>query len=153
MPLSRACQLLDGLYASIYLLFWSGSHISVQPFPASPRNSAAAVVNMLKKTNCSRIITLEHAHKPLIDGIRHEIGGAPLIIYELPTLRYAFPKLGQEVALDSFTPYPPPLKRPDLDSPAIYIHSSGSTGFPKAIVHSHRIQVQWLAQRMLLCPA
>ena len=108
---------------------------------------------MLKKINCSRIVTLDHAHKSLIDGIRREIGDAPLTVYELPTLRYAFPKLGQEVALDSFTPYPPSLKRPGLDSPAIYIHSSGSTGFPKAIAHSHRIQIQGMAQRMLLCAA
>jgi acyl-CoA synthetase (AMP-forming)/AMP-acid ligase II len=120
------------------------------PFPASPRNSAAAVVNMMTKTNCSRIVTLDHAHKPLIDGVRREIGGAPLTVYEVPTLRYAFPKLAQEAVTDCFIPYPPAVKRPDLDSPAIYIHSSGSTGFPKAIAHSHRIQIQWLAQRMLL---
>jgi len=107
----------------------------------------------MKKANCSRIVTLDHAHKPLIDGIRREIGGVDLTVYELPTLRYAFPKLGKEVVADSFTPYPPPLTRPDLDSPAIYIHSSGSTGFPKPIPHSHRIQIQWLAQRMLLCTA
>lgn len=103
---------------------------------------------MMKKTNCSRIVTLDHAHKPLIDGIRLELQGAQLTVYEIPTFRYAFPKLGKEVTADSFIPYPPP-KRPDLDSPAIYIHSSGSTGFPKAIPHSHRIQFQWLSQRML----
>ncbi|KAF8555340.1 putative nonribosomal peptide synthetase [Imleria badia] len=116
------------------------------PFPVSPRNSAAAVINMMKKTNCSRIVTVDHAHKALIDGIRHEIQGAELTVYELPGFRCAFPKLGQEVAADSFIPYPPSPKRPDLDSPAIYIHSSGSTGFPKAIAHSHRIQIQWMAQ-------
>lgn len=103
----------------------------------------------MKKTNCTRIVTLDHAHKALIDGIHRENEGAQLTVYELPTLRYAFPKLGKEVAADSFIPYPPPLKRPDLDSPGLYLHSSGSTGFPKPIAHSHRIQIQWLAQRML----
>ena len=103
----------------------------------------------MKKTNCSRIVTLDHAHKGLIDSIRHE--GVQLMVFELPTLRYAFPKLGQEVATDPFTPYPPPLKRPDLDSPAIYLHSSGSTGFPKPIAHSYRIQIQWFTRRMLAC--
>ena len=39
-------------------------------------------------------------------------------------MRYAFPKLGQEAAVDSsFIPYPPPVKCPDLDSPAISIYS------------------------------
>ncbi|KAF8436597.1 putative nonribosomal peptide synthetase [Boletus edulis BED1] len=115
------------------------------PFPVSPRNSAAAIVDMMKKTNCSRIATLGHAHKVLIDGIRREFEGERLTVYEVPTLRYAFPKLGKEIATDSFTPYPPPLKRPDLDSPAVYMHSSGSTGFPKPIPHSYRIQLQWIA--------
>lgn len=106
---------------------------------------------MMKKTNCSRIVTLGHAHKALIDGIRREYEGAELTVFELPTLRYAFPKLGKEVTADPFTPYPPASKRPDLDSPAIYIHSSGSTGFPKPIAHSHRIQIQWLTRRTLAC--
>ncbi|KAH0828782.1 acetyl-CoA synthetase-like protein [Lanmaoa asiatica] len=119
------------------------------PFLVSSRNSAAAVVNMMKKTDCARIVTLDHAHRGLIDGIRHENEGAHLIVYELPTLRYAFPKLGREVATDTFIPYLTPLKRPDLDSPAIYIHSSGSTGFPKPIALSYRIQVQWLAQPLI----
>ncbi|KAF8129526.1 acetyl-CoA synthetase-like protein [Boletus edulis] len=116
------------------------------PFPVSPRNSAAAVVNMMQKTNCSRIVTLYHAHKVLIDGIRNEIEGKELTVHELPAFHYVFPKLGQEVAADAFVPYPPSLERPDLDSPAIYMHSSGSTGFPKAIPHSHRLQIQWMAQ-------
>ena len=105
----------------------------------------------MKKTNCSRIVTLDHAYKALIDGIRREHEATQLTVFELPTLRYAFPKLGQEVAADPFTPYPPPSKRPDLDSPAIYLHSSGSTGFPKPIAHSYRLQIQWFARRMLAC--
>ena len=56
---------------------------------------------MMTKTNYSRIVTLGHAHKTLIDGIRREIDDAPLIVYELSTLRYAFPKLGQEAAVNS----------------------------------------------------
>ena len=106
---------------------------------------------MMKKINCSRIITIDHAHKALIDGIRRENEGAELTVYELPTLRYAFPNLGKELATDHFVPYPALSKRPDLDSPAIYIHSSGSTGFPKPIAHSHRMLIQWMARRMLTC--
>ena len=107
----------------------------------------------MKRTECTRIVTLHHSHGRLIDAIRRENEGANLTVHELPTLRYAFPKLGKEVAADSFTPYPPPLKRPDLDSLAIYLHSSGSTGLPKPIAHSHRIQVQWLVQCILPCTA
>ncbi|KAF8121589.1 acetyl-CoA synthetase-like protein [Boletus edulis] len=116
------------------------------PFPVSPQSSAEAVVNMMKKTSCSRIVTIDHAHKVLIDGIRLEFEDEESTIYELPTFRYVFPKLGREVAADLFVPYPPSLTHPDLDSPAIYMHSSGSTGFPKPIPRSHRIQIQRMRQ-------
>jgi acyl-coenzyme A synthetase/AMP-(fatty) acid ligase len=124
-----------------------------QPFLVSPRNSAAAVVDMMKKTNCSRIITLHHAHHGLIDGIREEVPGREIIIDELPTLTYAFPKLGNEAESDPFDPYPAAASRPGLDRPAIYIHSSGSTGFPKPIAHSYKVQIHWMRQRrsIIIC--
>lgn len=104
----------------------------------------------MKKTNCSRIVTLHHAHSGLVENIRGEIAGGKLVVDELPMLSYAFPKLGNEVEADPFVPYPAPTSRPDLDSPAIYIHSSGSTGFPKPIRHSHRVQISWLLNRQSL---
>ncbi|KAF8834980.1 acetyl-CoA synthetase-like protein, partial [Paxillus ammoniavirescens] len=116
------------------------------PFLVSPRNSAAAVADMMKKTNCSRIVTLDHAHHGLIDGIREELPDRELIIDELPPLTYAFPKLGNESESDPFDPYPAAPSRPDLDRPAIYIHSSGSTGFPKPIAHSYKVQIHAMKQ-------
>ncbi|KAF9238227.1 acetyl-CoA synthetase-like protein [Melanogaster broomeanus] len=118
------------------------------PFLVSPRNSAAAVADMMKKTNCSRIVTLHHAHRNLMESIQEEISVHDLIFDELPTLPYAFPKLGHEVESDPFDPYPP-VPRPDLDKPAIYVHSSGSTGFPKPIAHSYKVQIHWLTQPVL----
>ncbi|KAG8221462.1 acetyl-CoA synthetase-like protein [Butyriboletus roseoflavus] len=120
------------------------------PFLVSYRNSAAAVVDMMKKTNCSRIVTLHHAHNRLIQNICEENAGRKLVVDELPTLSYAFPKLGNEVEAGPFVPYPAPMSRPDLDSPAIYLHSSGSTGFPKPIPHSHRVQIlSWLVTPLM----
>ncbi|KAH7929525.1 putative nonribosomal peptide synthetase [Leucogyrophana mollusca] len=111
----------------------------------SPRNSAPAVADMMKKTNCHRIITLDHAHHALIEGVRRELG-FEILVDELPTIRQLFPKLGKETSEDTFKPYPPPPARPDVNSPAIYIHSSGSTGFPKPIPHTHKTQIHWLSQ-------
>ncbi|KAF8838002.1 putative nonribosomal peptide synthetase [Paxillus ammoniavirescens] len=116
------------------------------PFPVSSRNSPAAIVNMMKKINCFWIVTLAHAHQGLINAICRESDGTQLTLDELPTLAYTFPKLGKEVAADPFDPYPPPAKRPELQSPAIYVHSSGSTGFPKPIAHSYQFQIHWLTQ-------
>ncbi|KIJ16134.1 hypothetical protein PAXINDRAFT_76105 [Paxillus involutus ATCC 200175] len=117
------------------------------PFPVSFTNSAAAIVDMMKKANCSRIVTLAHAHRGLINDICLESEGSQLILDELPTLAHAFPKLGNEVAADPFDAYPPPAKRPELHLPAIYVHSSGSTGFPKPIAHSYQFQIHWMTQR------
>lgn len=101
----------------------------------------------MMKTNCSRIVTLHHAHNALIENILKEIPGLQLVVDELPTLSYAFPKLGSEVEADPFVLYPVPASRPDLDSPAIYFHSSGSTGFPKPILHTHIVQASWFTRR------
>ncbi|KAH7890598.1 acetyl-CoA synthetase-like protein [Phlebopus sp. FC_14] len=116
------------------------------PFLVSPRNSPDAVVDMMKKTRSSRIVTLHDAHQGLMQGIRSAAPDIDFIVEELPTLAYAFPKLGLEVESDPFVPYPPPASRPDVNKAAIYIHSSGSSGFPKPIAQSYKIQVQRLAQ-------
>ncbi|KAN0082898.1 hypothetical protein V8E55_008693 [Tylopilus felleus] len=129
-------------HAVVAGMFMSG----LVPFLVTPRNSAAAVVDMMKKTSCSRILILQHAHNGLIKSIRDEMPSQELVVGKLPTLSYAFPKLGAEVEADPFMPYPAPASRPDLDSPAIYFHSSGSTGFPKPIPHNHRFQASWVVQ-------
>lgn len=95
---------------------------------------------MMKKTNCSRIVTLLHAHQSLIDGVREQGFGLAFTVDEMPTLSYAFPNIGREVEADPFDPYPQSVSRPDPDSPSMYIHSSGSTGSPKPIPQSHRFQ-------------
>lgn len=102
------------------------------------------------KTNCSQIVTLHHAHQGLIDEVRKMVSGRELTIDEIPTLSYAFPKLGKEVEADPFVPYPTATSRPDLNEPSLYIHSSGSTGFPKPIPHSHKIQIHLMTQRKFM---
>ncbi|KAF9064552.1 hypothetical protein BDP27DRAFT_1405295 [Rhodocollybia butyracea] len=58
---------------------------------------------------------------------------------EVPALHELFPKLGKETREDPFNPYPAPLSYPNPDDCAIYLHSSGSTGLPKAIPLTHSI--------------
>ncbi|KAF9232860.1 putative nonribosomal peptide synthetase [Melanogaster broomeanus] len=106
---------------------------------------------MTKKTNCSWIVTLHHAHPSLMEDIWEEISDHDLIFDELPMLPYAFPNLGNEVKSDPFDPYPP-VSCQDLDKPTIYLHSSGSTGFPKPIVHSYKVQIHLLTQCCMLLP-
>lgn len=126
----------------------------VKPFPISPRNSPPAIVNLLKASSCHAVISTQVTLRGLLQGVRAELSTTypdfDLDIWEAPTLNEIYPKLGSETVDDSFTPYPPSPTRAALTDVAIYLHSSGSTGFPKCIPQSHMIMVEWASFCMLL---
>lgn len=109
----------------------------------SPRNSPVAVVNMLKKTNCHYILIIAPLPDAFLGQIREQYN-AQLRFVKLPHIVQFFPKLGSEKLNDPFEPFP--YVRPHQDEVASYLHSSGSTGFPKPIALSHIRIVQWLRQ-------
>ncbi|KAJ7095660.1 putative aminoadipate reductase [Mycena epipterygia] len=116
------------------------------PFPISSRNSAAAIVNMLRKTACHRLIATCLTLDTLLVGIKQEMNALDpdfhLTIEEIPLLAQIYPNLGVETQEDPFEPYPASAQ-PSIDDICLYLHSSGSTGFPKAIPETHRALVQW----------
>jgi acyl-CoA synthetase (AMP-forming)/AMP-acid ligase II len=117
-----------------------------QPFPISPRNTAAAVVHLLMKTSCHHLLTTRTTLKDLLDGVKVELEATnpsyQLVIEEVPALHDVFPKLGVEANDDPFTPFKADYK-PKLDEIAMYLHSSGSTGLPKAIPLKHQTLLDW----------
>lgn len=122
----------------------------------SPRNSSAAVANMIRKTGCRRLIATRHSLGALLDGIRTEFASSPdgvdeelidLEIEEPPALAYAYPELGKETASTPFVPYPKADERPANDAIMYYLHSSGSTGFPKPIPITYLTAVHWCTTR------
>ncbi|KII87501.1 hypothetical protein PLICRDRAFT_257848 [Plicaturopsis crispa FD-325 SS-3] len=119
------------------------------PFPISQRNSAAAVIDLLRNTNCHRIIVTRSSLRALFDEIEVEIAtkGEPfeLEISEAPAFDLLYPCLGRETSSDPFDEYPEPAldRRPKLSDILLYLHSSGSTGFPKPIPQSHLSMIQW----------
>lgn len=117
----------------------------LKPFPMSPRNSPAAVVNMMRKVGCRRLIATRHSLAPLLVGISAEL--AEVQIEDLPTLAYAYPELGKETANTPFVPYPKGGTRPLKDNVMFYLHSSGSTGFPKPIPLTNISAVHWCIMR------
>ncbi|KAI9463497.1 hypothetical protein HD554DRAFT_2124555 [Boletus coccyginus] len=76
------------------------------PFPVSPKNSPAVVVHMMKKINCSRDVTLHHAHQSLIDCVREEGSSLASTVDKMPMMSYAFLNLGCEVRANTFIPFP-----------------------------------------------
>ncbi|TFK74139.1 putative aminoadipate reductase [Pluteus cervinus] len=119
------------------------------PFPISPRNSPAAVLSLLQKTSCHRLITTQSTLKPLLDGIKSQIAEMQpsfrLQIDEAPNVLSIYPELGGKVDEDPLPLWPHPAVRPKDEDICFYLHSSGSTGFPKPISLPHRNLVQWAA--------
>ncbi|KAJ6480154.1 putative aminoadipate reductase [Mycena sanguinolenta] len=116
------------------------------PFPISPRNSPAAVVNLLQKTSCHRILSTCAKLDALLVEVKEELAQVdpdfPLTIGEIPSVSQIYPYLGAESPQSAFDPYPLGT-RPAWDAVCIYLHSSGSTGFPKAIPETNRVIWQW----------
>ncbi|KAF8438365.1 putative aminoadipate reductase [Boletus edulis BED1] len=111
------------------------------PFPMSPRNSPAAVLNMMQKSGCRRLMATRHSLGSLLDGITTEV--TELHIEDPPTLAYAYPELGKETESTPFIPYPKAEVRPLKEDILYYLHSSGSTGFPKPIPTTNLTAVHW----------
>lgn len=101
---------------------------------------------MLEKSGCHRIITTESSLGDLMNEIRalkpHDFS---LSIEEAPALAQCFPNLGHEIANHEFVPLPPRSKPLQIDDLIFYLHSSGSTGFPKPIAQTNRTILGWCA--------
>lgn len=113
-----------------------------QAFPISPRNSPEAVVHLLTKTNCHKVVVHGLQHQ-LLDTVKAELDAAKfeLQIQEVPDLDYLFPRLKDPQAQDDVVAYPP--VKITQDDVAIYLHSSGSTGLPKPIPWGQRQLIQF----------
>lgn len=117
-----------------------------QPLLISPRNSAAAVVNLLQKTSSHKLLTTQATLSLLLDQVRSSVANISptfeLVIEEFPSMADAYPKLSRETRTDPFQAYPAPVQPPLLDDVVAYMHSSGSTGLPKPIVQTNRMILQ-----------
>ncbi|KAH7913622.1 putative aminoadipate reductase [Hygrophoropsis aurantiaca] len=122
----------------------------VVPFPMSPRNSPAAVINMLQKTSCHRILTTQRSLTTLLDGIKADLASVDsdqakfeVTIEEVPSLAQVFPALGSENPIAEFQPFPKADRRPNITDVMVILHSSGSTGFPKPIPQTYQMALHW----------
>ncbi|KAJ6617595.1 hypothetical protein B0H10DRAFT_2033150 [Mycena sp. CBHHK59/15] len=106
------------------------------PFPISPRNSPAAIVNLLRKTSCHRLV----ATCVTLDSLL-----AALHLFSRSILTW---EAKHRIA---FEPYADDASCPSLDGICMYLHSSGSTGFPKAIPETHRALMQWTTLGFFPC--
>ncbi|KAJ3842699.1 putative aminoadipate reductase [Lentinula raphanica] len=112
------------------------------PLLISPRVTPAAVINLMKKTGCHRILSTQSTVKELLERVKSELASSSdhatydVQVEEIPGLQDLYPKLGMEKETDPFEEYAV-SSYPKEEDIAIYLHSSGSTGLPKAVGLSH----------------
>lgn len=100
---------------------------------------------MLESTGCRRLITQSSMTSLIADvESRMHAKGFLLTVDELPSLPLAYPHLfGEQDHQVRCEPYPPLSAASNLDELCIFIHSSGSTGFPKPIPIKHKMTLQF----------
>uniref|UniRef100_A0A0W0G571 Putative acetyl-CoA synthetase-like protein n=1 Tax=Moniliophthora roreri TaxID=221103 RepID=A0A0W0G571_MONRR len=119
------CVLLGMLKAGI-------SYITI-----SPRNSAAAVVHLAEKVGAEHVF---YSSEPAVGKLIQESSELMVHTYSRSLRGSRMPEFG-DIFRDG--PYPILTKRNyDLDFPAIYSHSSGSTSLPKPIPWTHAFLLQ-----------
>ncbi|KAJ7615659.1 putative aminoadipate reductase [Mycena polygramma] len=119
------------------------------PFQISIRNSEAAVLHLLSDSGAHRVLTTMGSLGHLVDTVAADAStmdpAYELTIEEIPLLGQIYPHLGHETTADVFVPYPGRPTRTPLDNVLMYLHSSGSTGFPKRIPETHRNIIHYAA--------
>ncbi|KAJ7447946.1 hypothetical protein B0H11DRAFT_1823264 [Mycena galericulata] len=117
------------------------------PFPICHWLSALAVAQLLRKSSCHRLLTTGTTLAPLIRGIEDELKlldpAFVLTIEEIPSLSQLYPNLVSKTTSSEFSEYVPNYTKVSLDDICLYLHSSGSTGFPKPIAHTHKTLLHW----------
>ncbi|KAJ7629663.1 hypothetical protein DFH06DRAFT_1225067 [Mycena polygramma] len=112
------------------------------PSSICPVLTPTAIVDLLRKSACHRMVTTRRTLGPLILAIEEELRLTDpvfqLSIEEIPSLLEIYPNLGSETATHPFQPYNSGGEKPSLDDICMYQHSSGTTGLPKCIPHTHR---------------
>lgn len=117
----------------------------------SPKNSVPAFINLLEKTSCHRIIS-QPAFSSLIEGIQSQLAEKKydVRVDELPALHDVFPGIfgsGEAAPVD---PFPPATKPHSPDDNVLYLHSSGSTGFPKPVPQRQNFMLEFCTSSKLV---
>ena len=109
------------------------------------------MVNLLLKSSCSLVLT-QSSLKHLLATAKGSSAttSTAIRILDLPDLREIYPQFGTEKHTVKFEAEDTPSSTTtwsDNDT-ALYLHSAGSTGLPKAIRITRRMVVHWINSRM-----
>jgi acyl-coenzyme A synthetase/AMP-(fatty) acid ligase len=110
----------------------------------SPKNSLPAFLNLFEKTGCKHIIS-DHSSSHIVTAVEEALRcrGDSLKIYQPLDLFTVFPQFSNVKDVANIKPFPPTSKPFSMDNPVLYLHSSGSTGYPKPVALREAQMLQW----------
>ncbi|KLO07028.1 acetyl-CoA synthetase-like protein [Schizopora paradoxa] len=107
-------------------------------FPVSVRNSPAAVAHLLEATDTDFLLVgSDQAHQSLANSSLQVQQCSKPAVFPLFEFDEIFSDGDEKIEFTTTT-----VTRPNMESPAVILHSSGSTSFPKPIRWSHYGLVQ-----------
>ncbi|KAJ2927495.1 hypothetical protein H1R20_g9600, partial [Candolleomyces eurysporus] len=104
-------------------------------FPISPRNSDAAVADLLRKSGAAFMLVSRDKPMQKLAQAARQLLDRDMPFMDIPSFEEIYEQA-------DITEAPPSLHRKS-DETALILHSSGSTSFPKPIYLSHRNLIQW----------
>ena len=125
------------------------------PFLVGARNSAAAIQSMFERTGCHHVIT-QPTFSTVIEAVRTALpADFALDVTPSPSFFDLFPAYAAGAgpgiaACVEPTPYPPSTYVPQPSDLVLYLHSSGSTGYPKPVPQYQKTLLSWCNSDALL---
>jgi long-chain acyl-CoA synthetase len=128
----------------LFEIYWAAAATGIVVVPLSPLLRGKGLVSLLKDADTAMVIA-DASFAEHLDPVRPEL---PLI----PPQRYLLTGPGGRAGYGSYAGFvsaagdgPPPRVEIDRDDPYNIIYSSGTTGLPKGIVHTHYVRGMYCA--------
>ncbi|KIK81855.1 hypothetical protein PAXRUDRAFT_806336 [Paxillus rubicundulus Ve08.2h10] len=110
------------------------------PFPISPRNSPTATSHLLTQTGTKFLyVSRDRATCDIVSSLL-AVHTSDLRIIDMPTFHDLYNEIDHSPLNHDMLP---PMITPDMLSPCLVLHSSGTTAFPKPITYSHEDLLQF----------